>query len=98
MKTTLDIPDQVYRRVKAKCAMEGLAVREVAIGLFSSWVDETDGAAKTAPPESGTVDGQPVPAWFGALRKHAKNARGRFDMDAIRRSIAQGRARAGSRS
>lgn len=98
MKTTLDIPDQVYRRVKAKCALEGLAVREVAVGLFSAWVDEAEGAAKTAVPELGTIDGQPVPVWFGALRKYAQNARGRFDMDAVRRSIARGRAAEGERA
>ena len=39
MKTSLDLPDDLYRRVKSKSALEGRAVREVATALFSAWVD-----------------------------------------------------------
>jgi hypothetical protein len=39
VKTSLDLPDDLYRRVKSKSALEGLAVREVAAALFSAWVD-----------------------------------------------------------
>jgi hypothetical protein len=31
MRTTLDIPDQVYRRLKIKAAVEGQTVREIAL-------------------------------------------------------------------
>jgi hypothetical protein len=31
MKATIEVPDDLYRRVKAKSALEGRAVREVAI-------------------------------------------------------------------
>lgn len=40
MKATLDIPDDLYRRVKAKAAMEGLAIREVTTTLYRSWLGE----------------------------------------------------------
>jgi len=39
MKTSIDLPDDLYRRVKSKSALEGLPVREVATALFSAWVD-----------------------------------------------------------
>lgn len=42
MKATIDIPDELYRKVKAKSALEGRPVREVAIELFRTWVDESD--------------------------------------------------------
>lgn len=31
MKATIEIPDELYRRVKAKSALEGRPVREVAL-------------------------------------------------------------------
>lgn len=39
MKTSLDLPDDLYRRVKSKSALEGRAVREVATALFTAWVE-----------------------------------------------------------
>jgi len=31
MRTTIDIPDEIYRRLKVKAAMEGETVREIAL-------------------------------------------------------------------
>jgi hypothetical protein len=31
MRTTLDIPDEVYRRLKVKAAVEGETLREIAL-------------------------------------------------------------------
>jgi hypothetical protein len=43
MKATIDIPDDLYRRVKARSAEEGRRIREVAAELFRDWLDrETD--------------------------------------------------------
>ncbi len=39
MKATLDIPEDLYRRVKAKSALEGRPVREVTIELYSRWLE-----------------------------------------------------------
>lgn len=38
MKTTLDLPDDLYRSVKAKSALEGRPVREVTIELYRQWL------------------------------------------------------------
>jgi hypothetical protein len=49
MKATIDIPDELYRRVKAKSALEGRRIREVTIELYSSWVD----GAPSGSPQTG---------------------------------------------
>ncbi len=57
MKATIDIPDDIYRRVKAKSAMEGRAVREVTIGLYRTWLAQP--APAQAAPETERIE-----AWF----------------------------------
>lgn len=40
MKTTLEIPDELYRRVKAQAALEGIKVKELVsegLGLALEW-------------------------------------------------------------
>ena len=38
MKATFQIPDQLYREVKAETARDGHTVREVVISLFEQWL------------------------------------------------------------
>ena len=40
MKATIDIPDDLYRRVKAKSALQGRAIREVTVELYQTWLLE----------------------------------------------------------
>jgi hypothetical protein len=40
MKATLDIPDELYRQVKAKSALLGKPVREVTVELYQRWLHE----------------------------------------------------------
>lgn len=93
MKTTIDIPENIYRKVKAKSALEGRPVRDVAITLFSAWVEQPDAHFPHTKEKPREIDKQPVPSWFSSLRSYAHNARGQYDMDAIRISISRGRAR-----
>jgi len=48
MKATIDVPDDLYRRVKAKAALQGRAIREVAIELFQRWLEQD--ASQERPP------------------------------------------------
>src|SRR5512137_2738729 len=67
MKTTIDIPDDLYRRVKAKSALEGRAVREVTVDLYRAWLQSpTEGPAVAS--ESGQTSRNAAPRWFGSLR------------------------------
>jgi hypothetical protein len=88
MKATIDLPDELYRRVKAKSALQGRPIRDVALQLFGEWLEEQPRSlVQRASPRRP----QKAPPWFGSLRKYAGNPKGKIDMAAIRRSIARGR-------
>ena len=91
MKATLDLPDDLYRRVKARSAMEGRPVRSVAIQLFQNWLDapRADSAepADVAVAPTGLVDAP----WIAIARKHLKPGMS-HDMNEIRKAIATGSA------
>jgi predicted CopG family antitoxin len=89
MKATIDIPDDVYRRVKAKSAIEGRPVRDVTVELFRKWIGEV--SAEHEDVEATRRGAELRPAWFGSLRRYAKNAKRRHDMRSVRQSIARGR-------
>ncbi len=40
MKATIEVPDALYRRVKARAALEGRSIRDVSIALFEVWLAE----------------------------------------------------------
>lgn len=89
MKATIELPDDLYRRVKAKSAIEGQPVREVVMQLFRGWLGEKDesGAAK-----SEVAQDSPAPSWFGVASRYAKRVK-RHDLTSVRRSIERGRAK-----
>ncbi|MDD4869339.1 MAG: hypothetical protein PHR77_02170 [Kiritimatiellae bacterium] len=89
MKATLDIPDTLYRQVKAKSALEGRRIRLVAIELFSTWVNATQKveSKENAQPSRKT---RKLPPWFGIARSYASKVK-RHDMDAVRESITHAR-------
>ncbi len=94
MKATIEIPDELYRRVEAKSALERRAVREVSVELYQRYVEQDEEPepatheARAAP----DLPGQAIPSWFEVLGKTARGVK-RHDMDAIRESIARGVAR-----
>ncbi len=47
MKTTIDIPDELYRRVKAAAALKGRRIRDVTIELYERWLRQ-EGSAQPA--------------------------------------------------
>ena len=87
MKATMEIPDELYRQVKAKSALEGRRIREVAVELFQRYV----GLGEPSELEPGDrdaevrqqIDDEPAPEWFGVLRRSARRVK-RHDMEAVR--------------
>jgi hypothetical protein len=53
MKATIEVPDELYRRVKAKSAREGRAVHEVT---WSSTSAMSDKARRPSPARLGRLD------------------------------------------
>jgi plasmid stability protein len=89
MKATIDIDDDLYRRLKIEAARQGRTVRDmVADGV--RYVLEGD-VTRPADAERATNE-EWRPAWFGLLRPWGKEA-ATHDMRAVRESIVQGRAR-----
>jgi hypothetical protein len=92
MKATLDIPEPLYRQVKAKSALEGLTVREVAINLFSRW---TASQVYLSVPDNQTPLME-TPSWFAGAKRYVKED-DRHDMETIRQSINVGRVAEGKK-
>lgn len=51
MKATIEIPDDLYRRVKAKSALQGRTIREVTMELYQSWLVDASTTTSTPSPE-----------------------------------------------
>ncbi len=68
MKATINIPDDLYRRVKAEAALRGLTIREVTTRLYQRWLSEeeprTDESNRTDWPHS----------WFRAADEAMRSA------------------------
>ena len=56
MKATIEIPDELYRQVKAKSALEGRAIREVTIELYQAWLKEEMPLGEQRSPEEQLED------------------------------------------
>jgi len=41
MKATIDVPDPLYRRIKARSALAGRTVRDVTIALYERWLNDS---------------------------------------------------------
>lgn len=68
MKTSLDLPDELYRRVKSKSALQGRAVREIATALFAAWVDDRLPSELTEARSPAGEATDPRSQWLGRWR------------------------------
>jgi hypothetical protein len=89
MKATIDIPDDLYRKLKAKSALEGQPVRAVAVRLFRDWVGEK--TLIETEEKFERARGKALPPWFGAARRYARNVKD-HSMEAVHESVAKGLA------
>ena len=80
MRTTLDIPDAMYRRIKTRTAQEGSTVRGITLILYAQWLD---GGVTPKPPVVKPI--RKRPAWFGSVKVDGDLP---HDMASVRKSIA----------
>ncbi len=85
MKATLDIPDDLYRRVKTRSALKGRPLRTVAMELFQRWLD----APQPSPSPQKVLTDKARAPWLEITRKHVQPGM-RHDPEAIRKAIATG--------
>ncbi len=86
MKATLDIPDDLYRQVKARSALEGRPLRSVAIQLFQTWLNAAPRTDQSTTPIAADETSAP---WLAVTRRYLKPDMN-HDMDAVRAAIARG--------
>jgi hypothetical protein len=92
MKATFDIPDDLYRRAKARSAMEGRPLRSVAVELFQNWL-----SSRPAPPapsaETPLVDRKPTrfdnAPWVKIVRPYIRPGMS-HDLDEMNEAITRG--------
>lgn len=65
MKATIEITDELYRRVKARAASLGRSVREVTTELYQRWLGE-----RSATEAHGTASW--IDEWVSLGAEHAK--------------------------
>ena len=89
MKATLDIPDDLYRNIKARSALEGRPIRAVAIELFQNWL-QSRSEKQTATHQSplSDVEAKKYP-WLAISRKYFKPSAS-SDLEEIQKSIERG--------
>ena len=50
MRTTIDIPDPLFRRTKALAAMRGSSIKELVVGALEREVNGRESSVTTSPP------------------------------------------------
>jgi len=86
MKVTLDIPDELYRRVKARSAMEGRPVRSVSVELFESWLDPRNASGSS--PKARAHESPKAAPWLAITRRHLRKGMS-HDIETIREAAAK---------
>jgi hypothetical protein len=80
MKATFQIPDDLYREVKAETARDGRTVREVVISLFEQWLRQK----KQPAPHATSIDWESFQAPLSHLMPDQVTD---HSTDAMRKSI-----------
>jgi hypothetical protein len=86
---TLDIPDDLYRRVKARSALEGRPIRSVAVELFNNWLAASPAPAVQPPPCGLTQADRDAAPWLAITQPYVKPGLSHA-MDDIRVALAKG--------
>jgi plasmid stability protein len=60
MRTTIDIPDETYRRLKVKAALQGESLREIALRALRREIDAASEAPLPRQPGSIRIDNEQI--------------------------------------
>ena len=69
MRTTVDIPDDLYRQIKSRSSLEGLAVREVTVALYQQWIEGRTTLLDKPAGHAAPGNTAEVESWLHRMRK-----------------------------
>lgn len=95
MKATFDIPDELYRRAKARSALEGRPLRAVVMALFQDWLSDVEAPAPAPTKRKPGTRFDDAP-WVAIARRSLKTNVS-HEMEEIRASIERGRQKESAR-
>ena len=75
MRTTVDIPDDLYRQVKSRSSLEGLAVREVTVALYQQWIAGHAQLTNAPAGHASAGNTAKVDSWMRRMRKLGEGIR-----------------------
>ncbi|MCC5841253.1 MAG: hypothetical protein JJT96_14140 [Opitutales bacterium] len=88
MKATFEIPDDLYRRVKARSALEGRPLRSVALELFQNWLNAPEQPTDSQEDRPSPAEIEKFP-WLQITRPYIREGMS-HDLDEMREAIARG--------
>ena len=88
MKATLDIPDDLYRRVEARSAAEGRPLQSVAVQLLEKWWDVSAHSTVASARAEPTSDELVAAPWLAFTRRYMQPGIN-HELDDIRAAVAQ---------
>ncbi|MEO8437347.1 MAG: hypothetical protein ABI562_02740 [Chloroflexota bacterium] len=74
MKATIEIPDALYRQIKARSALGGRSVRDVTIEAYRRWLAETPVAYAPTDDTQATAGDTWLAAWAALAVEIAEEA------------------------
>jgi hypothetical protein len=93
MRTTIDIPDVLYKAVRTRTISEGTTLSHVTIALLGDWMGRPNWHPRLKPEYISKSEPEQRPrrrlACFGIV-KPRKHTDGPHDMESIRASIVTG--------
>lgn len=89
MKATFDLPDDLYRSVKARSALEGRSLRSVAVELLQQWLSSSASPPDEAREDSLTEAELKKYPWLESARSYVRPGVS-HDLEEIKEAIARG--------
>ena len=87
----IDIPDDLYRSVKSRSALEGMTVRSATLMLYGDWLARPRGTPGGITAMHDSKSKKPLPPWFGIGRANVRKNSGRIaGIEEMREAIAAG--------
>jgi hypothetical protein len=69
MKTTIEVPDELFRKVKAKAALQNVRIKELVTALLERWINERAPAPPGEPDAEARRRVEEMDAWLAEWQR-----------------------------